>query len=500
MGVYFSDPLFLLYVLVGAVAGLFVGAIPGLSVTTAAALIVSISYSWSAEYAVAAIMGVYVVGVFSGAVSAILLNIPGAPSAIATGFDGYPLARMGRARDAIRYAAIYSFVGSVFGFIVLWLVRKPVSAIALGFHPMDYFLLGLFGLTAVSLLSGKAPLKGFIAAVAGIVLSMVGLDPVLGTPRLTFGIRALQGGIGVVPVLIGIFGFSEILWSVFSNDHEEAAGIGDVKPEKLTRTLRFIPRSLYYCTIGALIGALPGTGSPIAALVAYGEAKRTVKNPTAAFGEGAIEGIVASESANNACIGGALIPMLTLAVPGDAVTAVMLSVFTIHGLRPGPLFLSENPQMFSAIMASGIVGCVCLLLLGLFAAPRLSRVLTVPRRFLLPAVGLLCAAGAFAYNNRIFDVFVMLFSGALGFVMRKRGFPAAPLILGLVLGGMMDTNFRRAVSLAAADANPLASLFMRPVTILLIAVIALTLFMRTAIFKKAAAAVSNRIHGGKRNG
>lgn len=496
MAAYFSDPMFLLFVLAGSVAGLFVGAIPGLSVTTAAALIVSISYSWSAQYAVAAIMGVYVVGVFSGAVSAILLNIPGAPSAVATGFDGYPLARQGRARDAIRYAAVYSFVGSVFGFAVLWLVRKPVSAVALDFHPMDYFLLGLFGLTAVSLLSGKAPLKGFVAAIIGIVLSTVGLDPVLGTPRLTFGIRALQSGVSVVPVLIGIFGFSEILWSISSSGEKEEAVIGEAKPEKLTRVLRFLPRSLYYSAIGALIGALPGTGSPIAALVAYGEAKRTVRHPTVPFGEGAVEGIVASESANNACIGGALIPMLTLAVPGDAVTAVMLSVFTIHGLRPGPLFLTENPQMFSAIMASGVIGCVCLLLLGLFAAPHLSRVLSVPKRFLLPAVGLLCAAGAFAYNNRVFDVLVMLASGALGFLMRKRGYPAAPLILGLVLGGMMNTNFRRAVALAAADADPFRALFLRPITLVLIAVIALTLLMRLGVFKKMA----DRFKGGKHNG
>ena len=465
---YFLDPQIILFVFIGAVAGTFVGAIPGLSVTMATALLVSITYSWETSNALATIMGVYVVGVFSGAISAILINIPGAPSSVVTSLDGYPLAKRGEGYKAMKYAVIYSFVGTVFGIFVLWIAAKPVTSIALKFQPMDYFLIAMFGLTTVGSLTAKSLTRGLISAMIGLTFSLIGTDSVVGTARLTFGIRNLQAGISTVPALVGLFGFSEVLTVVCGN--ELSAEVLKFKKQvvKIGEILKHFWHSLWYSTIGVLIGALPGAGGPVAAFIAYGQAKKLVKKPSRPFGEGAVEGIVASESSNNAVIGGALIPMLTLAIPGDATTAVMLSVFYIHGLHPGPTFLMTDADKFSLIIGTSFIACVFLLLIGLIAGPYISRVITVPKRIMMPIVTVLCVVGAYACNSRLFDVAVMFFFGVLGYLLQKREYPVAPVILGLVLGGMMDSNFRRAVSLAISDDHFLASMLGRPITVVLL--------------------------------
>ena len=225
--------------------------------------------------------------------------------------------------------------------------------------------------------------------------------------------------------------------------------------------------SLYTSTIGLLVGALPGAGGPVASFIAYNEAKRLVKDPEVPFGEGAVEGIVASESSNNACIGGALIPMLTLAVPGDAVTAIILSVFYVHGLQPGPLFITQNKESFYSIVIAGIIACFALLLLGLLVAPKICKVITIPKNIMIPVVTSLCVIGSFACNNRLFDVGLMFFFGLMGFAMRRFDYPVAPLILAMVLGKMMDSNFRQAVSLASSSDNPFMAMFGHPITIVL---------------------------------
>jgi putative tricarboxylic transport membrane protein len=464
---YFYNIQFIIMVFIGAMAGMFIGAIPGLSVSMATALLVSVTYSWSTEHALATIMGVYVVGVYSGAISAILINIPGAPSSVVTTLDGYPLAQKGEAYKALKYATFYSFIGSLFGFTALGVFAGPISNIALKFTPMDYFLLAIFGLTTVGSLTGKIFTKGLISAAIGLVVSMVGIDSVLGIPRLTFGIYGLQTGINIVPALIGLFGLSEVL-IIVSEGRLESEVLNIAKTKVPIREMfRYFFRSLYYCTIGTFVGVLPGVGGPIASFLAYGEAKRIKKDTPVPFGEGQIEGIVASESANNACIGGALIPMLTLAVPGDAVTAIILSVFYVHGLQPGPMFIKSNPHMFYAIFAGGLIGSVFLLLLGLFMGPNIGKVVTIPKRILMPVIIVLCIVAAFAYNNRLFDVTLMFLFGITGFIMRRRNYPAAPMILAIVLGGMMDSNFRRAVSLASSEERFFVALFGRPITIIL---------------------------------
>mgnify|MGYP000914522029 CR=1 FL=1 len=465
---YFLSLRFIFMVFIGSVAGLFVGAIPGLSVSMATALLVSITYSWNTSDALATIMGVYVVGVFSGAISAILINIPGAPSSVVTTLDGYPLALKGESYKALKYACIYSFIGTVFGFLALWILAKPISNIALKFTPMDYFLLCLFGLATVGSLTAKNFSKGLISAMIGLIISMIGIDSVMGTPRLTFGIYDLQAGINIVPALVGLFGYSEVL-SVIADGHLEAEVSKIVKTTVGIKDIlkHFLP-SMYYCIVGTFVGALPGAGGPVASFLAYGEARKIIKNPSVPFGEGAVEGIVASESANNACIGGALIPMLTLAVPGDAVTAIILSVFYVHGLQPGPMFIKTNPDMFHAILAGGLIGSIFLLILGLALGPKVSRIINVPKKLLLPVVTVLCVIGAFAGNNRMFDVALMFIFGIMGFLMRRRDYPVAPMTLALVLGGMMDSNFRRAISLASSENNILSALFGRPITLILL--------------------------------
>ncbi len=480
---YFVNIEFIFMVFLGAVAGMFIGAIPGLTVSMATALLVSVTYSWKTEHALAAIMGVYVVGVFSGAISAILINIPGAPSSVVTTLDGYPLASRGEAYKALKYAAVYSFTGTVFGFLVLGALAKPISQIALKFTPMDYFLLALFGLSTVGSITSRSFIKGLISAILGLVISMIGLDSIMGTPRLTMGIYDLQAGINIVPALVGLFGFSEVL-SIISKRNIKSKLL-EIKRStvKLKDMMKYFYRSLYYSTIGTFVGILPGVGGPVASILAYTEAKRIVKNPEKPFGEGEIEGIVASESANNACIGGALIPMLTLGIPGDAVTAIILSVFYVHGLQPGPMFIRTSPEVFHVILAGGLIGSVFLLFLGLIIGPGLSKAITLPKEILMPLIIVLCVVGAFACNNRIFDVTLMFFFGILGFIMRRRDYPIPPMILAIVLGGMMDSNFRRAVSLASSEDSIVKALLGRPITIILLTVTIITVFSNIPIIK-----------------
>ena len=461
------DPRFILMVLLGSVAGLFVGAIPGLSVSMATALLVSITYTWEHSDALAMIMGVYVVGVFSGAVSAILINIPGAPSSVVTTLDGYPMSKKGQSYKALFTATIYSFIGSLFGLLALGLLAEPVSRVAIKFTKMDYFLLALFGLATVGSVSTKNYAKGLISVMIGLVISMIGLDPLMGTKRLTFGIQNLAGGVSTVPALVGFFGFAEVLSVVYNMKQEQNVLAMEKAKVSLKEILKSWKLSLYTSTIGLLVGALPGAGGPVASFIAYNEAKRLVKKPEVPFGEGAVEGIVASESSNNACIGGALIPMLTLAVPGDAVTAIILSVFYVHGLQPGPLFITQNKESFYSIVVAGIIACFALLLLGLIVAPRICKVITIPKNIMIPVVTSLCVIGSFACNNRLFDVGLRFFFGLMGFMMRRFDYPVAPLILAMVLGKMMDSNFRQAVSLASSSDNPFMAMVGHPITIVL---------------------------------
>lgn len=466
---------FIILVSIGSLAGLFVGAMPGLSVTMATALLVSLTFTWQVNNAMALIMGVFTVGVYSGAVTAILINIPGAPSSVATTLDGYPMAKKGDSLLALKTAAYYSFLGTIIGLLVLAISAKQVSKLALYFSPIDYFLLALFGLTTVGSLTSKDFTKGMISALIGVFISTIGMDPIMGVGRFTYGSVNLQRGISIIPALIGLFGFSEILFQIYSGSVQiESLPISKSKV-KVKEIFSHWGLGIRSAIIGVLIGALPGAGGPVAAILAYDQAKKTTKNPKVPFGQGAIEGLVASESANNACVGGALIPMLTLAVPGDAVTAVILSAFYVHGLRPGPLLFSETPEMFNVILAGGFIGSIMILVLGLTVAPMLSKIATIQQRHLFPVVAILCIIGSYAASTNIFDIVLMLLFGLMGFVMRKRDYSIAPMVLGLVLGGIMDANFRRAMSLIQSSDNIFGDLFLKPITMVLVLFIILSI-------------------------
>ncbi len=468
---------FILILFSGSFIGLVIGALPGLSVTMATALLLSVTYSWSFYDAIALMIGVYVVGVYSGAISSILVNIPGTPASVATSFDGFPMSRNGSSKKALWIATVYSFIGTVFGLIVLSLIAKPLSKIALSFSPVDYFLLALFGLTTVGSLTSKNILKGHISALLGVMLSMVGIDSIMGVPRFTFGSMNLQLGIPVVPVLIGLFGFSEVLEQISSQTNSQISLFNNNERVSIKEILKCWRISLISSAIGTVIGILPGAGAPVASLLAYDSAKKYTKNPEIPFGQGAPEGIAASESANNACIGGALVPMLTLGIPGDAVTAVMLSAFYVHGLRPGPLFIKENPQAFELIVLSTLIGSFFIIILGFLFIPVLSKVVLVPKKIMLPLIAILCIVGTYSVNSSLYEVSIMAIFGIIGFFMRKTGFSTAAMVLGLVLGEMMDSNFRRALSLSGSVRELITGTFLKPISIVIIVFIAFSIFL-----------------------
>lgn len=469
------DVNFVFLVVVGSFLGLVVGTLPGLSVTMATAILVSITYTWSLSDAIALIMGVYVVGVFSGAVSAILINIPGAPSSVATVLDGYPLAKKGMASTALLNATVYSFIGTIFGFCALWLLAKPISSIAIQFSVLDYLLLAVLGLLCSGGVSSSNKIKGLASAFLGLTVSCIGIDGIYGTQRLTFNLPFLKSGVSTVTALIGLFGMAEVIWQLAFKEKESTMITDQSQKASIKESLSHLKLGLVSSAIGSLVGALPGAGGPVASLMAYSRAEQYTKKPTAPFGQGAVEGVVASESANNACIGGALIPMLTLGIPGDAVTAVILSIFILHGIKPGPFMIAENPEIFTAILVGGFIAAIAVLVMGLAFNKPLSKLLKLDKNILMPVITLLCIVGAYSTSNSMYDVWLMVIFGFVGFALKRYGFPSAPMVLGIVLGQMCDLNLRRTIGLWSNNGGFSGFVLARPLTMFLLCLIIITL-------------------------
>lgn len=474
----------IILIALGTLGGMVVGAVPGLTVTMATALLVSLTYPWPVSDALALIMGLFVGGVYAGSISAILVNIPGAPAAIATTFDGYPMAQQGKAGEAIGIGAVQSFFGLVIGLLVLMFAAPVVSRFALGFGVYEFFLLALFGLTIIGSLAGQSLLKGLIAGALGVFVGFIGMDPIYGVGRFTYGNINMLAGMHFIPILIGLFGISEVLTQVsFRSIKTVPASINKMNIT-LRKIIKYAPISIKSGIIGTLIGALPGVGGEIAALVSYDYAKRTVKNPEVPFGQGAHEGVIAPESANNACIGGALIPMLTLGIPGDAVTAIIIGAFYIHGLRPGPLFMSENPDLFWVIIVSGFLGGVFLATFGILGARFFARIVSIQREMMVPVIMVICVVGAYSVERNVFHIMIMFIFGLIGYIMRRNDYPIGPMVLGIILGPIADASLRRALRLVSGDVMELMTVFFtRPVTLLLILAIAYTLFSNTAQYR-----------------
>ena len=355
----------MIYVAIGVFAGIYVGAIPGLSVTMAASLLISMTYSWEVDAALAVMMGVWVGGVYGGSRAAILLNIPGAPAAVATTFDGYPLARRGEAGKAIAVSTIVSVFGGMIGLLVMGAAAPYISNIALVFSPRDYLLLLLMGLMLVGSLGGKSMLKGVLMAIAGLMLGVIGTDAITGLGRFTLGISDMRTGLSYISVMIGVFGIGEALYQLLHRDKPIIKqNVTKITPP-VKVLFKMLPLGMQSALIGVVVGALPGAGGDLAALLAYDTAKRTVKHPEVPLGEGAYEGVVAPESANNAAVGGALIPMLTLGIPGDSITAIMIGALQIHNIRVGPMIMSTQPDLFPKLAVMLFVANIFLLIFGL---------------------------------------------------------------------------------------------------------------------------------------
>lgn len=481
----FTQPVLLLALALGTCAGVYVGAIPGLTGTMAISLLISVTYGWNMYVALAAMIGIYIGAVYGGSRSAILLNIPGAPAAVATVFDGYPLAQRGKAAQAIGVSTTQSVIGGIIGTVFLILLTPAISKLAVNFGPLDYFLLGIMGVLMVGALGNSGIRKSFIAACIGVLVSRIGLDSISGIPRFTFGSHQLLAGVNNVVAMIGLYGFAEALMQTGKGEEtkEVKQDVSHIIPE-----FKLMVKNLWLtfkCSvIGTVIGALPGAGGSIAAFLAYDHAKKTTKNPEVPFGEGAIEGVIAPETANNAAVGGALIPMLTLGVPGDGVTAVLLGAFTMHGFNPGPTLLTKNPEFFYLIACLSLVGNLFLLFFGLTGIKIFAKFCEIPKGRLFPIIVILSVVGAFATNNLLSHVAFMIFFGVVGYILKRFGYPASPMVLGIVLGNLLEKNMRNALIVYRGIGGCIKSIFTRPITFVLFLVIVFTIVSKQAWFRK----------------
>lgn len=476
------DPSLLGLTALGVLGGIYIGAIPGLSVTMAVSILISFTFSWDINNALALMVGIYVGGVYGGSRTAILLNIPGAPSAVTTAFDGYPLAQRGEAGKAIGLSTIMSVIGGIMGTVVLAGTAPYLSDLSLQFAPRDYFLIAVLGLLLVSSLSGKSLARGIFAVALGATIGLVGMDPVTAQPRLTMGSMELMGGISYVAVMIGLFGVAEALYQLHNLAKVPVKQNVDKIVPPLNMILKFLPLSMRASLIGVIVGALPGTGGDIASLFAYDHAKRSVKNPSRPFGEGAYEGLVAPETANNAAVGGAYVPMLTLGMPGDAVTAVIIGALVIHGLNPGPMLMIETPYIFWFTVGNLALANIFLLIFGLTGIKIFSKIVEVPKAILIPLIVVLCVVGAYSINSNMMDVYWMLGFGILGYWLKVFGFQMGPIILGVILGPMLDESYRQAMSSVGDQGGQfLLSLFTNPLSLILSSVTILVLLSNTPL-------------------
>ena len=479
------DPSLFLLTALGTFAGIYIGAIPGLSVTMAASILISFTFKWDVNQALALIGGVYVGGVYGGARTAILLNIPGAPSAIATAIDGYPLAKKGLAGEAIGLSTVMSVMGGLIGVAALAIAAPVIANFAIKFTSREYMLLGIIGILLVGTLSGESFAKGAFAGALGVMIGMVGLDPMTAETRFTYGSINLMGGIPFVVAMIGFFGVAEALVQL---DHVDAAAVkqkvGRIVPA-WSDVRRYFLLGLKSSGLGTLIGALPGTGGDIAALLAYDQAKRSTKNPEVPFGQGAKEGLIAPETANNAAVGGAFVPMLTLGIPGDAVTAIIIGALYIHGLKPGPLLLTDTPHLFWFIVGNLTLANIFLLVFGLTGIRIFTKVVECPRAILIPLIVILSAVGAYAIQNNPVHITWALAFGVIGYFLKRYGFQVGPIILGVILGPMIDANYRRTMIGSQEDIGMfIYDLVSNPISFVLSCILLFMLVTQIPYFKK----------------
>lgn len=458
---------YLLPLVIGTLAGVIGGSLPGVTITMTIIVVLPFTFGLDPLQGLAAMTGVYVGGSAGGLVTAVLLGLPGTPSAIATTFDGHPMAKKGEPGRAIWLGIWSSFFGGLLGGVFLVATTGPLARFALQFGAWEFFSLFILALSMVAGLVESSLLKGLISGALGLVVTILGADPILGSPRLTLGIDTIEGGIQFLPVLIGVFAFAQIMADVEKMGgaarpgevlvHASTLAASQLKVlwEILSRPFLLAWSSL----IGVLIGVLPAIGGSAANIMAYDQAKKFSNHPER-FGKGTPEGLIASESANNANVGGSLVTIMAFGIPGDAVTAVMLGALTIHGIQSGPLFIAQNAQLAYGMFAAYLLAHpIMVIILGL-GARWMINIVTVPKAALFPVVLVLCVIGAYALNNTMANVYVLAAFGLLGYAMVKFGFPLAPFILGVILGDEIERNLIRAIM---SDPNP-ALFFTRPIS------------------------------------
>ena len=449
----------------GCFIGLIVGMIPGLTISTGIIIVLPLTFVLPPEISIALLLGLYVSGMTGGSFSAILLNIPGTPSASATAMDGHPMAQKGEAGRALGIAIVSSFLGGLFSFLCLFFVAPLLAEVALKFKSPDLFSLVLFGLTIICSFAAQSLIKGFLSAGIGLAIITVGQDPMMGTQRFTFGEVNLIGGIHFLTALIGLFAvpqlvdnFTHIKNSV--RDENVVKKITGIFPKIADLKLIRVPVILG-SPIGSFLGILPGAGGPIAAFLSYDYSKRLSEN-SEEFGKGSPQGIAAPESANNAVTGGALIPMMTLGIPGDPVTAILIGALLIHGLAPGPLLFVENGEFAYGVVFSFFWANIFNILIALIFIRLLVKVLSIPKTILMPTIAILCVIGSYALRNNFFDVYVMFSFGILGIIMRWLQMPIIPMLLAMVLGRQLEEHLR--VSLIASK-NDISIFFVSPFSV-----------------------------------
>ena len=477
-----ATPLNLLLLLVSTCGGILIGALPGLSATMGIALLAGLTYTMNQDMALIVLLGIYVGGIYGGSISATLIGIPGNGSAAATTLDGYPLAKRGLGREALSTVTVASFIGTLIGMVFLAFLTPALQDLSLMFASHEYALLAIFGVTICGTLTTEgSPLKGWIAGFFGLALSCVGYEQLFSVPRFTFNNVALYSGIAFVPAMIGLFGLPNIFDNLSKNTSADSVDVSSEKKMDIgvigmvRNNLSNIIRS---GILGTSIGAIPGVGEDVAAWLSYDTAKRSSKHPEE-FGKGSFEGIIASETANNAAIGGALIPMLSLAIPGSPPSAVLLGALQLHGIRPGPMLTFDQPDFIPYMAALMLLASFMMRFSGWGICQIAPKILRVPFFILMPVVGVLSIIGAYALNVNMFDLTIMFIFGIIGYIFMKLQIPAAPIVLGLILGGMADSNFRRALQASQGGFTPFVT---RPLSIIVLLLIFFTIFSQTPVY------------------
>ncbi|MCC4245230.1 tripartite tricarboxylate transporter permease [Stappia indica] len=468
----------ILAMIVGTAAGILVGAIPGLTATLAMALLLPFTYTMSPLVALGMMAGIYNGSMYGGAIPAILMRIPGTPSAVATTFDGYPLAQAGRAKYALHIALVSSTAGSIISALALMIIAPPLVTLALKFGPIEYFWVAIFGLTSVSLLLAGAPAKGLASSMIGVAVGLVGMDMMTGAERLVFGVRHIAGGVDLAVMLTGLFAIPPALAMLASpsagSSRADLTGAG----LKLREAITFARTWFRSGIIGVIIGIMPGAGGNLAGILSYAEEKRAARD-SSRFGKGDPRGIAASECANNADNASSLIPTLALGVPGNSVAALMMGAMLIQGLNPGPALFSQHADVVYGFMWQMLLTAFMMLGLGLVGAKLFVNMLRIPAALLAPMILIICSLGTYASTNAMADVWLMLAFGVTGYVLSRSGYPIAPIVLGAILGPMAESSFRQGLLISRGD--PL-SFVSSPISIILVvailAILALPLLRR----------------------